>query len=735
MNGVARQSRGGTPATRILVWCALVGVAAYEFQATVRLPRWLYISHVVSEDAFYYIVPALHYVQSGALALDGRNVTNGFHPLWMLYSLLAAGLSPERFGALYAVSIGGWVMALAGFTWLCRAPGMDTVRRLTLFAFLFLSPLGQFWLCGMETGAAFLVLSSLFVQVQRHGVRPPTARAILGLGCTCGLAVLVRTDFMLLMLVLAVLFAVAHWRTSDHGGRGAALRRTALLVGTMGAIVLPYLVWNLACFDMLLPISALSKRFYAQSVGQDGPAWLPVNLLGLAANFVELLGAPRTAATPLWPALLVVIAACGLWHLVRRARRESQPASILTIGVLALPVVHLLTYAHVLGHFARDAYINWYFAPEILVIAVLLAEGTAAIVARLPRHAVWRTAAVAVVLLPTAASGFSRHATLVARTDLGLWVRAALFTNQHTPPASRIGAFSAGTQAFLADDGRTVTNLDGLINTPQFYHEYLRTGRLGEYATREGLTYFSDAAADLVRSDLTWYGSRVARDRFDVLTQWEAFGNALYNIARLRAEPHPPAHAPTAFVYRRGLELGRYFVEDEGPSVEQPAEYDDTGALLFAAADARGTNAFGTFAVQRGHYRVVALLRAEASEDRGDAATPRLRVAFASWLDGVTYAERIIAGHELPPDGTWRELSLFADVPTASETAEIRVQKLAAGYTLHLAYVAYLRYPAPPPPADYTSLDPGSCRASEIHTTTPVGQTSGVPRQSRALRY
>ncbi len=45
------------------------------------------ISHFI-DDAFYYLIIARNFAQTGVPTFDGMHATNGFHPLWML--LLAA---------------------------------------------------------------------------------------------------------------------------------------------------------------------------------------------------------------------------------------------------------------------------------------------------------------------------------------------------------------------------------------------------------------------------------------------------------------------------------------------------------------------------------------------------------------------------------------------------------------------------------------------------------------------
>lgn len=69
-----------------LVALALALLAAYKGYAVYRLAT-RGISHFI-DDAFYYLLIARNFAETGVPTFDGIHATNGFHPLWML--MLAA---------------------------------------------------------------------------------------------------------------------------------------------------------------------------------------------------------------------------------------------------------------------------------------------------------------------------------------------------------------------------------------------------------------------------------------------------------------------------------------------------------------------------------------------------------------------------------------------------------------------------------------------------------------------
>jgi hypothetical protein len=64
-----------------------------------RLPVPEAVSHFVVEDAGYYLTTARNVVAGRGVTLDGRNATNGFHPLWLVVLCAETSLfggAPDR---------------------------------------------------------------------------------------------------------------------------------------------------------------------------------------------------------------------------------------------------------------------------------------------------------------------------------------------------------------------------------------------------------------------------------------------------------------------------------------------------------------------------------------------------------------------------------------------------------------------------------------------------------------
>lgn len=71
-------SRGAAISTGLLAVVTLVLLLRRIWQ-----PADVLLDGPLVDDFFYYLQVAWNYTESGSLSLDGRNTTNGFHPLFM----------------------------------------------------------------------------------------------------------------------------------------------------------------------------------------------------------------------------------------------------------------------------------------------------------------------------------------------------------------------------------------------------------------------------------------------------------------------------------------------------------------------------------------------------------------------------------------------------------------------------------------------------------------------------
>lgn len=216
---------------------------------------------VVTDDFYYYLIPARSYVETGVTSFDGITETNGYHPLWMAVIVSLVGLS----GSNNAVF---WILLFA----LLGALSIVTFIKLrSLSELLF----GQHWwvstvvlgthyyglaffLCGMES-SIILPLSVAFFHsywlVLKRDV-PPQPTHILALSLLASLAILARLDIGPFVVMPMLLFL---WRSRlDH----MRLVRLSLSMLLGLAPVLVYFVYNHVHFGHVIPVSGLAKGLH-----------------------------------------------------------------------------------------------------------------------------------------------------------------------------------------------------------------------------------------------------------------------------------------------------------------------------------------------------------------------------------------------------------------------------------------------------------------------------------------
>ena len=135
-----------------------------------RVPLDTFLGRVMVDDAFYYLVPAQNFLEGRGTSLDGMNPSNGYHPLWMLFTILGVWLSPAGL-ELYLLPALSGVCYILGAALLAFKlfPRTSVFAKALLFAlFCFNFSLFKIFLQGLENGLNFLLLAVLLVFMQHR---------------------------------------------------------------------------------------------------------------------------------------------------------------------------------------------------------------------------------------------------------------------------------------------------------------------------------------------------------------------------------------------------------------------------------------------------------------------------------------------------------------------------------------------------------------------------------------
>jgi hypothetical protein len=563
----------------------LAGYAAWYLFLAIGAPLPAVVNGL-PDDSFYYLQVARHVARGLGSTFDGVEPTNGYHPLWMW--LLIPIQAVTRGAPEVSLRLALLLSSLLGLSslWMlfrllrARAGGWAAVTGLLLFAWPRIFGLTTNLL---ESGLALLLFLAVAWVLHRGGAVPcvldrggpvprmlhrggtvprglhrvdpePRVRAwvpVMLLGVLLGAACLARLDTVFLPAAFGLIGLHAAWRhrfpwddeAAPVRSRVGALAATAGVLALAGAMVAPYLAWNLIRFGHLQPVSGFVKSTF--------PYPRPhLEYLGMYKEFTLLL-------------------VMGLVFFVASLRRGAS-MWLRVLGLFGLAAALHMAWTVLFMGWGVD---RWYFVllvPAGLLGIPWLVEEALARLPRTPaplkggrppsraRQAV-RVALVAggiVAAVGVQAVSYrlraGRH--LEATREVALWAR------DHLPADAVFGMSDAGVFAFFS--GRITVNLDGLINNYR-YQEALRDGRFRDYLASRRIGFIYDQSA-YRRSDVLegtyrnrtlrfWYhpgqrvGGQVVLDRADEVYRRD-----------LRSRPGAQAPAePNALIlyrYRPGVE-------------------------------------------------------------------------------------------------------------------------------------------------------------------------------------
>jgi hypothetical protein len=208
-------------------------------------PVEVLVHRYLADDLFYYLNVAFYAARGQGSTFDGGiTQTNGYNPLLMLLLTAAFRAGADKIVAI-RIALLIEALGLAAAAWLSaetcirrRAPlaAILTAGTVSVCPF-FLWPT----LTGFETGLA--AATTLFaLHLWDREARP------VWVGAACGVAFLARVDALALAAVFLLLQARRRdWRAAGH-----------TLLG-LSVVTLPFVLWSIHRFGLLLPGSAVQK--------------------------------------------------------------------------------------------------------------------------------------------------------------------------------------------------------------------------------------------------------------------------------------------------------------------------------------------------------------------------------------------------------------------------------------------------------------------------------------------
>ena len=495
---VITASRDDRPCRLAGILFLAIAVAGF---AGVLLLAWIPVSDAVSqfvvEDTGYYLSAARHVVNGTGVTLDGRNPTNGFHPLWLVILCAEAWLADGSSEWLFhlalttcAVLFGATVVVIYRDVRTRMAPWLAApVAALMLWNYR----LASVALGGLETALAGFATVATISYLARSP-EPLALSSAAGLGALLGIAALSRMDALLLAAI------VIAW----VGARSlpSTFAKTTTIVTTTIAVMLvaliPWFVFSQRAVHAWLPRSGEAIRHF--TTPPFAPPWtaprlavaVRQTLIGPAGDIANVFGiwplvnAGRMTRLGGFVALVAAAAALAVFAWQVRHDRLVRRLSWIPLYAAAMALYYTQFTSNHLRYLYSPVLSMFYFSCAVVAawagerVPTRMSAGVVSVLA-VVALAVTTFAGVAAFRnhVGTAASPLGQQAFL---DDLSGWLAA------RTEPSAQVGSFNAGMISFFS--GRTTVNLDGVMNDNAL--EALRSGTLCDYVDAQTLNYLAD---------------------------------------------------------------------------------------------------------------------------------------------------------------------------------------------------------------------------------------------------
>jgi hypothetical protein len=464
------------------------------------LPFSAYLKHLNIDDSFYYYKIARNLAMGRFSTFDGIHVTNGYHPLWALLLTPIFAVLHDPILALRAAKMLELALLLLAALLIMaggRKAGWSPIVAMAVPVALFGAPVLYL---GMETSIQALLFAALMCGLVRRALGPDRLASFLIIAVCCLLpwARLETLSISIAAMAAASLFSI--WTDRRH------FRTIAAGWALLGLSLAAYFLYNQSVFESPIPVSGAIKNYwssgrFAAAGGYD-----------LVANAKPYLRVHRALIGVSAFTALIALASWTVRNYRASRGMEANKAIDLFVLLMAIGYAARLVYSILFVHYAYD---NLYYYVPAYILAALAAPYSLSRLLLLAQMLAppWRAHALAsgvaggAALLAVAlqAHPWSLPALWQAPGSPANWLEAsfvgASWINRNLPSGAVVGSPDSGVLGYFSD--RRVVNLDGLVNTKDFFAA-IKTQSVESWMRREGVTHLANAVRTDVADGCAW---------------------------------------------------------------------------------------------------------------------------------------------------------------------------------------------------------------------------------------
>lgn len=463
------------------------------------LPVEFIINRFLFEDFFYYLKIAKNIVLGNKATFDGETLTNGFHPLWMVATIVVQATANSYIAIHLMLTLAallhlGQVYLI--FSILKTETNSKLAHLIAIF-YLFNYRIITNNLCGLETPLAgfslLLVINFLF---KNHKLL--NSHLVIRLGILTSIAILSRFDLLLLGGAIIILVSLDPIFSGKR--HSTKLFNIIIILSTIFIALLPWFLWSNSTLGILLPNShAALKVWLFKTFSLDLSFSENLSLLIRKIFSTAWHSIATTNLLGLWPVVLpishrnlpilllffsIIYILYGIWK--TRTYHNVLPKSIffaLALGLFtyyslfATPTVRylmpfsiiIIIIAVIITHELLQQFnITWAYKGAKLIYVVILINSIMVSIQSWQKH-------------QGAAYTHVGHAKLY---EAAQWIKFNI------PRNSAIGSWNAGIIGYFSE--RKVVNLDGVVNNEII--RVIKQKDLATYIQEKNILFLADVA-------------------------------------------------------------------------------------------------------------------------------------------------------------------------------------------------------------------------------------------------